>query len=609
MVGGGIAAGGVVVELALDIGEQAAGADAEAGGVEPSGAELLTHEDLPDEHLLGAADAAGGLEADDLAGALVEGADGAGHHQADGQGGVDGFLAGRGLDEIGAGHHTDEAGAGDVGEGAELAGGQDGFQVGVAAAFAEGGDLVIEGGPIAGQDVGARDDDVDFGGAGFDGFLDFQQAGAERGLTAGETGGDGGDGDIRATEGAAGIMDAAVVDADGGDARGLGEAEGGDQLGAQGLAGFGAEALDAAGGVAAFEGGEVDAGEGAQQPGGLPFALDGAAGGEGGSALFGGGSVDAGLAEPGEIEGDGGGAGGEWNFGREAWVNYSMGEGEGCDRMGRLDKGIVVMDEVKYPRLAERLKEPVPAGRIEWARELAMDLAVGFNEGAWGNRIYFRRTVDLLDVIDQSQNELLTQKWKEVDFSDGINLVKHGYLGDEGDFHYDLTVKATNLALAPTITPTVFISYKHGSCAPLAKLIAIQIASKTNAKPFLDEQREVSENRDEGFEKEIDRCVAMIVVLREDSLSPESYVRTEATLALNAGKQFASLWHDGYETEEEQQDVPPNDELKVKNGKFIAVPVEGESAGSYSLAIEKLLRELCNNNEYLSYEYKPDWLE
>ena len=88
VMGGGIAAGGMVMQLALDIGEQAAGADAEAAGSQPGSAELLPHEDLPGEGLFGAADAAGGLEADDLTGALVIAADGAGHHQADGQGGV-----------------------------------------------------------------------------------------------------------------------------------------------------------------------------------------------------------------------------------------------------------------------------------------------------------------------------------------------------------------------------------------------------------------------------------------------------------------------------------------------------------------------------------------
>lgn len=308
-MGGGVAAGGMVVQLALDIGQQAAGADAEAAGRQPGSAQFLPHEDLPGEGLFGAADAAGGLEADDLAGAFVIAADGARHHQTDGQGGVDGFFAGGSFDEIGAGHHADQAGAGDVGERAELTRGQDRLEVRIATAFAKSSHLVIEGGPIAAEDMCAGDDDVDLAGAGLDRFLDFEQARAEGGLAAGETSGDGGDGDIAATEGAARIVDATVVDADGSDLRRLGEAEGGDQLRAERLARFGAEAQDAGGGVAAFEGGEVDAGEGAQEPGGLPLALDGAAGGEGGGALFGGGAIDAGFAEPGEIEGDGGGAG------------------------------------------------------------------------------------------------------------------------------------------------------------------------------------------------------------------------------------------------------------------------------------------------------------
>ena len=179
----------------------------------------------------------------------------------------------------------------------------------VATTFAESGHFVIEGGPIAAEDMGAGDDDVDFSSAGLDGFLNFEQAGAEGGLAAGETGRDSGDGDVAAAEGTAGVVDAAVIDADGGDLRCLGKLEGGDQLGAERLARFGAEAEDAGGGVAAFEGGEVDAGEGAQEPGGLPLAFDGAAGGEGGGALFGSGAIDAGVAEPGEVEGDAGRAG------------------------------------------------------------------------------------------------------------------------------------------------------------------------------------------------------------------------------------------------------------------------------------------------------------
>ena len=277
------------------------------------------------------------------------------------------------------------------------------------------------------------------------------------------------------------------------------------------------------------------------------------------------------------------------------------------------------MNQEKYPRLAKRLREPVPEGRSEQAREFVMDLAVGYEEKAWGARLSFFKndsgnyTIKPygIDYTDTECVEAISSKWQQQSIigDDIDNAVRQDLIRHEESSRFSLTANGIKLAYSPKISPTIFISYKHGTCAPLAKLIATQIACKTNAKPFLDEQREVSENRDEGFEQEINRCVAMIAVLREDSLSSDSYVRTEATLALDAGKQFASLWHDCYETEEEQQDVLPNDELKVRIGKFIAIPVEGDGAAAYSHAIEKLLRELCNSNEYLSYEFKPDWLE
>ena len=58
----------------------------------------------------------------------------------------------------------------------------------------------------------------------------------------------------------------------------------------------------------------------------------------------------------------------------------------GC---GECDKGFVIMDEVKYLRLAERLKEPVPAERSERAREFVTDLAVGYEDKAWGAGLSF----------------------------------------------------------------------------------------------------------------------------------------------------------------------------------------------------------------------------
>ena len=52
-----------------------------------------------------------GLKPTLIAGALVVLADRAHHHERDRERGVDAFLAGRGLDEVGAGHHADQRGA------------------------------------------------------------------------------------------------------------------------------------------------------------------------------------------------------------------------------------------------------------------------------------------------------------------------------------------------------------------------------------------------------------------------------------------------------------------------------------------------------------------
>src|SRR5690606_39226239 len=79
-VAGRVAARDVVLELALDVGEQRAGAEAQQVGLEPTAPQLLLHEDEPGEGVLGGAQAAGRLEAHGEAGALGVVADGA-HHR------------------------------------------------------------------------------------------------------------------------------------------------------------------------------------------------------------------------------------------------------------------------------------------------------------------------------------------------------------------------------------------------------------------------------------------------------------------------------------------------------------------------------------------------
>ena len=85
-----------------------------------------------------------GLKPDPVAGALAVVADRARHHEPDRQRGVDALLAGGGLDEVGARHHADQAGARDVAQRAQLAGGEDGLDVRVAARLAEGAHLVVQ---------------------------------------------------------------------------------------------------------------------------------------------------------------------------------------------------------------------------------------------------------------------------------------------------------------------------------------------------------------------------------------------------------------------------------------------------------------------------------
>ena len=59
---GGVATGDVVEQLSLDVGEQRAGPESEEAAVQPVAAQLLLHQEEPDERLLRRADAARRLE-------------------------------------------------------------------------------------------------------------------------------------------------------------------------------------------------------------------------------------------------------------------------------------------------------------------------------------------------------------------------------------------------------------------------------------------------------------------------------------------------------------------------------------------------------------------
>ena len=212
---GGVVTGDVVVQLPLQVGQQAGSAEAEQVGHQPFIAEFFLHQGLPGHGLLGFADAARRFETDLVAGALQVFTDGAHHHEADFQRGVGGFLAGGGLDEVRAGHHGHQTGLVDLLERAQFAGGKDGLHVGgLAAGRAELLEFIVKGLPVAGQHVVAGDDHVDLTCACFDGLLDLGDALGQGSLPGRETGRNGSNRDVRAAQRLDCIRHAVGVDAD-----------------------------------------------------------------------------------------------------------------------------------------------------------------------------------------------------------------------------------------------------------------------------------------------------------------------------------------------------------------------------------------------------------
>ena len=171
---GGVVTGDVVIQLPLQVRQQAGCADAEQIVCQPFVAEFFFHQRLPGHGLFGLADAACRFEADFVAGALQVFTDGTHHHETDFQRGVDRFFTGGCLDEVRACHHGDQAGLVDLFERTQVAGGEDSLHVGsLAAGLAELGDLIVERFPVTGQDEVAGNDHVDFTRACLDGLLDL----------------------------------------------------------------------------------------------------------------------------------------------------------------------------------------------------------------------------------------------------------------------------------------------------------------------------------------------------------------------------------------------------------------------------------------------------
>ena len=98
---------------------------------------LFFHQYKVIQCVLGLADSTGRLVADAKTRQRVIVPDGPHHYQAVRQGGIDRFLSGTGLDEIGAGHHADPTGFCNITQGRQLTGRQDGLHARVAAGLAD----------------------------------------------------------------------------------------------------------------------------------------------------------------------------------------------------------------------------------------------------------------------------------------------------------------------------------------------------------------------------------------------------------------------------------------------------------------------------------------
>ncbi len=144
--------------------------------------------------------------------------------------------------------------------------------------------FLIQRGPIAGQDMLARNDNINFPGAGRDRSGDFLQFQFMRREPRRKTGRDGGYRNAGVGQRADGGADIAVVNADGAGGQRQGESHGIEQVLPDRLRGLCAQAAYPLGCIIAIERGQIDATDRLEQPGSLCLFLDGAAPGQRGDA-------------------------------------------------------------------------------------------------------------------------------------------------------------------------------------------------------------------------------------------------------------------------------------------------------------------------------------
>ena len=256
-----------------------------------------------------------------------------------------------------------------------------------------------------------------------------------------------------------------------------------------------------------------------------------------------------------------------------------------------------MIDMESYPRLAERLAKKAPHGRSERLREFATDLAVGYDEGAWGLKLWLTPTDDNSlhwEILDAEENDLLElpmDKW-ENPAPDITGLRSVGYVEavdkERKDPYFGaflLTEKCLSLSKPRA---KVFISYRRDESTTFALLLEARIKQETNAKPFLDKNLQPGEEWHGVLEGKIREAGAFICLLGKKSLDSE-FVRKEIQWALDSrdNKLIIPVWHNQFD--EQQKEYR---ELVKDINHNNAVIIHNEGADEYDAGVNKILNRL-----------------
>ena len=246
-----------------------------------------------------------------------------------------------------------------------------------------------------------------------------------------------------------------------------------------------------------------------------------------------------------------------------------------------------------------------PDARYERLREFATDLAVGYDEGAWGVKLWLEPLDDrslrwqILDAEEDQLLDLPMEKWRAPP-PDITGLRSVGYVEAVDKERKDpffgaflLTEKCLALARRNAGNAMrVFISYRRDESSALALLLHDRIGQFANARPYLDKELEPGEEWHGALEEKVRGAGAFICLLGEKTLSSRS-VRREMEWALDSqeNKMIIPVWQPRFAGG--QGEAPA---LLKAIQQFQAVVIQNEGA----LELEAGLNQILNRLGYSS---------